>query len=117
MFNSNQAIEFIQKNNDQKFFILVMVADCEPCSLLKDDITDDALKDLGVELYMTELDFLDESDSVLLSMLNAQSFPFLALVDETRVVRRWAGYPETEAASRIAELRALISEAWSDSKC
>jgi hypothetical protein len=117
MFNSTQALEFMKKNEGQKFFILVMVADCAPCSLLKDDIIGGALKDLGVELRMTELDFLAESDSVLVSTLNAQSFPFLALVNEARVVKRWVGYPENEATSRIAELRKLISEAWSDSKC
>lgn len=117
MFNSTQALEFMKKNEGQKFFILLMLADCAPCSLLKDDISGGALKDLGVELFMTELDLLDEADSVLLSTLNAQSFPFLALVNETRVVKRWAGYSEQPAAFRIAELRELISEAWSNSTC
>lgn len=112
MYTSDQVLDFINKLQAERFFVLVTLADCVPCSELKTDLSGGALEGLNVLMLATEVDFSRDYDIALLSLLGASTFPLLALVENGKCTRKWSGYFDLNLQERAAAFRTLVMTAW-----
>jgi hypothetical protein len=108
----NVLLSMVKEPRDARFFALVSLIGCSPCQDLHNDIVAGALDGLGVEIYATQTDLSDENDVALISLLQSGEFPLLALIENGKITRRWAGYFDLEPPERGLAFRSLIAAAW-----
>jgi hypothetical protein len=109
---SESILKLIQEPRDARFFVLVSLEGCKPCTALHDDIKEGALDGLNIVMHSVQTDLSSDDDIELVSLLQSGEFPLLALIEEGKVSRRWAGYFDLEPPERGTAFRALIAAAW-----
>jgi hypothetical protein len=109
---SRFILKLIQEPRDARFFVLVSLEGCKPCTALHDDIKEGALDGLNIVMHSVQTDLSSDDDIELVSLLQSGEFPLLALIEEGKVSRRWAGYFDLEPPERGTAFRSLIAAAW-----
>lgn len=109
---SKYFLSLLEKPRCARFFVVVSLEGCIPCSNLLDDLAEGAVDHLGVVLHIVKTNMSNEDDLTLLNFLKSGEFPLLALIENGKVERRWAGYFDLEPPKRGLALRELIATAW-----
>jgi hypothetical protein len=109
---SKVLFELVKEPRNARFFAVVSLAGCKPCAALHNDLEAGALEGLDVVLHSVQTDLSNEDDLALVNLLQSGEFPLLALIDDGKIARRWAGYFNLEPIERRAAFRALIAAAW-----
>ena len=90
------------------YWILITISICNGCDLLKYDLKN--MENLNFPIHVVEIYNIGPDEEILLKFCNAGQFPFLCIIENGSVKRRWAGYfVDEEESFRIEQLQKILS--------
>lgn len=94
---------------NRSIWVLLSITDCIPCKMAINDFTSINF-DTDYPLYHVEISKIGPDEELLLKFCNAGQFPFLCIIENGSVKRRWAGYfVDEEESFRIEQLKKILS--------
>jgi hypothetical protein len=97
-------------SNIHKCWVVISMSDCAGCVSMQSDLQ--ILKNFNIDhpIYNFKISKIGPEEERLLKFCNAGQFPFLCIVENGSVKRRWAGYfVDEEESFRIEQLKSIFS--------
>ena len=97
-------------SNIHKCWVIISMSDCAGCISMQSDLQIMNNFNIDHPIYNFKISKIGPDEERLLKFCNAGQFPFLCIIENGTVKRRWAGYfVDEEESFRIEQLKSILS--------